>query len=109
MTVHHWCHNVVTSIVCCLSFRGASCSESDSTKYIHDQVNVNQLDSAESRLSQSAIAEQNDEHSGDVADNLELKESADVHVDVTTPFDSLNARVKVISHKNHGSSVSGKG
>lgn len=60
----------------------------------------------ENRFSHGNIADKDDNDSSEIAGNLELDEATDVHVDVASPLDSLNARVEVVVLQNHRGTVS---
>jgi len=70
---------------------GASSGKGEGSKNIHDEVDVDELDGVEARLSHSDVREHNNSENSQVAGNLELEESLDVHVDVATPHNSAHA------------------
>lgn len=60
----------------------------------------------ENRFSHGNIADKDDNEGSEIAGNLELDEATDVHVDVASPLDGLDARVEVVVLQNHRGTVS---
>ena len=59
--------------------------KSDGAKHIHDQVDVDELDGVQGRVSCGSITEDHSHEDGEVAGNLELEETLNVVENVSTP------------------------
>lgn len=102
LAVHQGGHNVALAGRELSKVRiGTSRSQSQCAKDIHDQVDVDQLDGVQSRLSQSQVTDDHNDKHAEVGSDLELKEALDIHVDVASPHNCAHARVKVVSLEHH--------
>lgn len=80
--------------------------KSDGAKHIHDQVDVDELDGVQGRVSCGSITEDHSHEDGEVAGNLELEETLNVKEDVASPHDRLHARVKAVALEDHRAVIS---
>ena len=91
LAVHGRGHDLSRSVVSFSSSGGSCRGESQGTKNVHNQVNVDQLSGVEDSLSLGGVADDHSNYEGEVAGDLELQEAAHVHVDVAAPLDGLEA------------------
>lgn len=80
-------------------------SECESSKGIHDQIDPQKLTCSERRFSENRSSDSNGQDNSQVDSNLELKESANIVIDISTPLNSLNSSVEVILNKNNISNL----
>lgn len=86
--------------------RGAGGGKSQSAKNIHDQVDVDQLHSVETRFCHCAVADKHHNEYREVASHLELNEALDVQVNISAPHHGTHARVKLVRLQHHRGLVS---
>ena len=80
-------------------------SESKGSECVHDQVNPEKLYGGERLFSEKASTSKDEEHGDDVDSKLELKELANVIIDVTAIFDSGQNGTEVIIQERNITSV----
>lgn len=78
----------------------------EGSESIHYQIDPKKLNSGHWGLSHPHGAEEDDEEAGEVDSNLELKESTEVLVDVSTPHDRSKGRFEIIVGDDHIRDVS---
>lgn len=85
-------HNIVS---------GRFSSQSKGSEGVHDYIDPKKLDGGEWLLSEEASTGEDEEHSDDVDSELELKELADIVIDVTAIFDSGQDGAEVVIRENN--------
>ena len=110
LTVHNTSHDVALSGAegGNISLRAGS-SEGHSSKDVHDKVDPDELGGVKAGLSHGDLGHEDNDDDSEVARELELKETLNIHVNVAAPHNSGHARVEVVGLEDHGSSVSGEG
>ena len=91
LAVHCGGHNIGTCVIHLRLLGWTSRGEGESAEDIHDQVDVDKLRGIKCALSHGAVADDHDDNEAEVAGNLELQEAANVHVDVASPLNGLQA------------------